>query len=196
MAGALKIKVDGVWVDYGVGVPDEVYVGPTAPTDANVQLWYDTDEPAGLNPNVAWGQVATASYLSGAVTIATGGTYTQITNAIAVTLRNDRMYRLSWGSRAIGVFAGTAPITTIVDWFDGAAVSTLPTQADTWIWVPGNYANIYILSYPFAGDGAAHSYTVRAKMNSASPAQAQFYGGGALGMLVLEDVGPKNRTYP
>src|SRR4029453_9280226 len=41
--GVLKARVGGSWVDIGVGSPDEGYVGDSAPTNAGVQLWYDTD---------------------------------------------------------------------------------------------------------------------------------------------------------
>lgn len=45
----LKARVGGAWVDVGGGV-DEVSVGPTAPTDSAVELWYDTSVPT---PSVA-----------------------------------------------------------------------------------------------------------------------------------------------
>src|SRR5262245_37694634 len=68
MPGVLRAKVDGNWVDIGIGAVDEVFVGPTAPTDTNVQLWYDTDAPA-------FGMVEYNTYVPtlGVIAIGTGG---------------------------------------------------------------------------------------------------------------------------
>jgi len=40
--GVLRVKVSGNWVDVG-GSADVVWVNPDAPTDPNIEMWYDTD---------------------------------------------------------------------------------------------------------------------------------------------------------
>jgi hypothetical protein len=40
--GVLRARVGGQWIDIG-GTTDAVWVDPNAPTDPNMELWYDTD---------------------------------------------------------------------------------------------------------------------------------------------------------
>lgn len=45
--GALFVKVGGVWTEVaGGGGADEVWIGPDAPADPAVELWFDTDAVA------------------------------------------------------------------------------------------------------------------------------------------------------
>jgi hypothetical protein len=40
--GVLRVKVGTNWVDVG-GTIDPIWVDPSAPTDPNIEMWYDTD---------------------------------------------------------------------------------------------------------------------------------------------------------
>jgi hypothetical protein len=53
--GVLRARVGGAWVDIG-GDRDQVWVNPSAPTDPNIELWYDTDAPSLLAPAVYAGR--------------------------------------------------------------------------------------------------------------------------------------------
>ena len=48
----LYAKVDDEWVAVSSGASsgNEVYIGPTAPSDPNIELWFDTDAPPATTP--------------------------------------------------------------------------------------------------------------------------------------------------
>src|SRR6187399_917519 len=51
LMSVLKARVGGAWVAVPMaGGPDEVFVGPTAPTDSATELWYDTASQPAVDP--------------------------------------------------------------------------------------------------------------------------------------------------
>ena len=116
--GVLYAKVAGGWVPISgtaTGVfnaaVDEVWVGPTAPVDPNVELWVDSDVPAALYARVAgnWvpvgGSSPASETVAGIIELATTSevmTGTDHARAVTPSTLTQRVNALPWGVSAVG----------------------------------------------------------------------------------------------
>lgn len=128
----LKARIGGAWQEVGLVQADEVWIGPTAPTDPSVELWYDSDAPDNpLNAsNVAFtpgGFVAATNVQSAIAEVSDeapkgiiawkGGTHSTASvpvgpggltiYSVAATLTAGRAYECRWNVRAMSAAAGT-----------------------------------------------------------------------------------------
>jgi hypothetical protein len=174
----LNARIGGVWVPVGGGT-EEVSVGPTAPTDPGIEMWYDTDAPNVLTSDqrwyTAWGIVAEFPRLTSPVNI---NTITAITGNLSFTFQNGRRYRVVASIRAIQVTtAGRFDITL----YDGAGV---PYGTNSHSWVSGNFGDVHT-EWFVTGTGQTNSALhFRAVGNTQSvwvEDPSQFY---------IEDIGP------
>lgn len=95
----------------GGGGTDEVWIGATEPSGADLELWYDTDDNSaqqgGLPWNAAWGLVG-QSIKTIAQTAPSATTYFDVTNmAVTFSAVAGRLYR------ATASFAGNASASTM-----------------------------------------------------------------------------------
>jgi hypothetical protein len=176
----LKARIGGTWVDVGGGGADEVWVGPNTPTDANNELWIDTDEADLTDPNVArwnsaWGIVGVGTLPFNDGTIGTAGGV--LTNQLVVTTVAGRRYRVSFLMRAIGNGVNSANTVTLL--IDGTAVY------ERWFQIIGN-TNYDNVNTEWIVTPSAGSHTFRADWGGTAGA-AIFSNGGH---FYVEDIGP------
>jgi len=180
MVGVLKARVGGSWVDIAAGAIDEVWVGPDAPTDPNVQMWYDTDAPAVQDPNVAWGVVARALQTATQTLTSTSEVAIPLA-ALNYTLQNGRRYRISYVNRAIRNNAGQTSLNVKGN---GVALNTF------WWTGPGGWHSVVCEAYR-DGDGVARAWTMTIAPGTTGEIVLNDGDGGG---LYIEDVGPTVRT--
>jgi len=187
----IKAKIGGTWVPIGGG-GDEVWVGADTPTDNNVELWYDTDEPNLYDQydarwNSAWGVVGQATTNTPQSGI--GATKVDLTS-IAVTFVpvSGRRYRAYFQSHFYANGAGVLD----VDITDGAntAVAKFNGQVAAG-WVPSPVVITHAMSPPA---GAAYTLKVRCSISASTVNSSPT--GDNLTRLVVEDVGPVSLSAP
>jgi len=183
----IKAKIGGTWVPIGGG-GDEVWVGADTPTDNNVELWYDTDEPnlADTNTarwNSAWGVIAQATFVLD-FTLTAGAYVTLPGTTISFTPVAGRLYRTIAHIGTVTSNAQTAIITKLNNsvagttlgsaelavFVNGQAPVTIPGPAQSF--TGGQVQTLYMQTYC----GAATSKVI-------CPADRP-------GSIVVEDVGP------
>jgi hypothetical protein len=123
------VRIDGAWVPLGGG-GDEVFVGPDAPADSAVELWYDTDAIPALDiAKLPRGQVGyqlgptTDTIFSNTGSVAIPGT------AVTWTADPTRRYRTT-ATASINFTSATAAGTIGIS-------GSNPT-----IMVPGGYSSL------------------------------------------------------
>ena len=93
----LKARVGGAWVAVPMaGGPDEVFVGPAAPTDSATELWYDTAavpavDPAKMPRGIVGQHVLTTAF-------STTGTHTTLQDeglTLAINEGTGRFYKIT-----------------------------------------------------------------------------------------------------
>lgn len=165
---------------------DEVFVGPDDPiaTTPSIELWYDSDAPSALNPNVAWGHMGSYNGLTPVVCAAS--TLTYLTTAIPVTLLAGRKYRLHWSFRAVGRTDNVdTPANTNIVLYDGT--TSLQAWVDHWHQFRGNWSSTTGIIY-INGDGVARSLRLGINSGVSLTIYPSMFG--------IEDVGPTVRTAP
>lgn len=168
----------------GGTVTDVLHVGPSAPSAADMELWYDTDEVAQFATmndhwNTSWGVVARFPRL-GSVSI---NALASITGNLSWTFMSGRRYRVVGYVRAVGTSAaGTVQFTL----YDG---STALTQygSNSHSYTPGNYGDVNIQWFV---DGTGQTHTA---LNFKAVGVGQTAYMDAPSECYIEDIGPVTR---
>lgn len=194
MTGALKAKVNGLWtpVTYG-GNLNEVEVSGTTPTDAGVELWYDTSTDQTSDPtnywNSAWGVIAEARWTSSWTSISTSAqtiTAATGTNTFTVFLYASRRYRLYWQGMVTSTVA--ADYVVLQHQINGGLHSENNAQyiaaanVQYFTWVESRYIP------PADGN---YTFTMTGRRSSASTGTVSVINTGNNPLwLMVEDMGP------
>jgi hypothetical protein len=185
----LKAKVNGQWVAVSSGGgggtgTDEVWVSPTAPTDPNIELWYDSDAPSQAYAdrwNSAWGIVAVGTF---AVTALPAGV-TKLTNDLTFKSITGRRYRMVLQIRIVGTTSANGinflPI--------GPAVGG--GSWDTWMTVGGQWNPLYTEAL-FTGNDVSGAFY----WNANSTGQAVSVYLDSMSCFYIEDCGPVSYGTP
>jgi len=117
----------GWLLDSGSGGTDEVWIGPTQPTDSAIELWYDTDDvSAGAGMwNTAWGQLARGTISGGQ--IQTAAASTDVGAPLVVAVAAGRRYRLRFQAFIYGDTTNYIQLgikTNGVNWGGAASVGS------------------------------------------------------------------------
>jgi hypothetical protein len=181
----LKARIGGTWVDVGGGGADEVWVGPDTPTDANNELWIDTDEADLTDPNVArwnsaWGIVGAAYATASQNNITTLVDLTDL--RVTFTPVAGRRYRADFGGVIYATGSGIMDVH-ITDAAGGIIGSANGGLAGGFVPWPT------LITQPFTGIAGA-PYTVKARASMSSNALNTAPSGTNPMHLIVEDVGP------
>lgn len=197
MTGQLKAKVSGIWTPVSYVNSNEVEVSGATPTDAGVELWYDTSEDAAADPtnywNSAWGVIAEARWSSSWTSASTSAqviTAASGTNTFTVFLYASRRYRLYWQGMVTSTAAGDYVV--LQHQINGGLHSENNAQyvaaanAQYFTWVESRYIP--------AADGN-YTFTMTGRRSSAATGTVSVINTGNNPLwLMVEDMGPITRA--
>jgi hypothetical protein len=181
MVGVLKARVGGSWVDIAAGAIDEVWVGPSAPTDPNVQMWFDTDAPAVQDANVAWGYIGSDT-TSGQVALST--TAADMGARVTWTANPSRRYRTTLVTGNVAKDATAAHVYMSITTAAGGG----GTLIERGTYIAAN--NLTVIMFAYIESSLSGSIT--RNIQGRTSAGGGFSNSGLT--VLVEDIGPVVRT--
>ncbi len=197
--GVLKAKVNDVWRNVtgsfaggGTGT-DEVWIGPSAPSDPAIELWYDSDAPSAQSVdrwNSAWGIIAVGTFVPPLAPHISTATADSITYPLTATLITGRRYMVRLQVRAITPLSSVGNVSFYMR-DNGVDIRGWLGGGDPYVYTAGAYQGASY-SWMFTGDNTSHSFEVRAATSGGTGANiytdyAHYY---------LEDMGPISYGQP
>ena len=187
---AIDARLDALEAGGGGTGTDEVWVGPSQPSDPAIELWYDTDAPSASSVdrwNSAWGVIATGTFVPPyAPHVVT--TTEALTNAVTATLITGRRYRVSAQIRAINNLSGPNQLSFYLS-DNGTQIRGHWGGGDPYVWSQGAYQGLNY-EWHFLGDNTPHSFVLWV----APGANMNIYTD--YGLWYIEDIGPISYGIP
>lgn len=174
----------------GGGGTDEVWVGPTAPSDPNIELWYDSDAPSPSNIdrwNSAWGIIATGTFIPPLAPHVITVTDT-LTYPLTATLITGRRYMVRLQLRATAPTGAAGNVSYYIR-DNGVDIRGWQGGGDPYVYTAGAYQGLNY-GWLFTGDNTSHSFEVRV----APSASFNIYTDYA--HYYIEDMGPISYGIP
>lgn len=187
---AVKVTIETTGSAPGAAAVDEVWVSPTAPTDAAVELWYDSDAPtpsAVDRWNSAWGIIAMGTFpppLAPHVLSVTG----VLTNPLTATLITGRRYRIFLQCRAVNPIGGATSVSFYLR-DNGTATRGWQYGGDPYVYAAGNYSTA-AFEWLYNGDNTQHSFEVMVDPGAGANVFTDY------GLWYIEDIGPLSYGLP